>query len=408
MTGTRISGGRWRFIAAVCIAILVGGAIASSRAADLKITLPRRSQPTAVQRLNRDGVQAIRKHDYEKAKTLFYRAYLLDPDDPFTLNNLGYISELEGQAERAQSFYALASQQATDAFIDRASTPAIRGESAETVIRQVASQPMQINHANLEAVRLLSAGRAPEAELVLDSTLKIDPKNVFTLNNLGVAREMDGDFARALECYTAAAQADSGETATVTLSRAWRGKPLRQVASENAKRLRAQIESRERGSVEAQAGRLNLRGVVALNRNDPDAARRYFRQGYALDPGNAFSLNNMGYLSEMDGDPETAQFFYQRAQNARGARAPVGLATRRAAEGMRLFQVADGSDRQVDRKMAQESQARRQSSAPIQLKHRDQTPVVEPSAPPTSEGPNQEQKQEQNKDQNNDREQTPR
>jgi len=64
------------------------------------------------------------KNQYEKAKTLFYKAYVLDPGDPFTLNNLGYIAELEGQQDRAQTFYGLAGDQATDANIDARVRPA--------------------------------------------------------------------------------------------------------------------------------------------------------------------------------------------------------------------------------------------------------------------------------------------
>src|SRR5581483_11127129 len=81
------------------VAIVAASAILGLSAADLagaqsiKITLPRHSQLTPVQRLNRDGVDAVRKHDYGKAEELFYKAYLYDPSDPFTLNNLGYIAE---------------------------------------------------------------------------------------------------------------------------------------------------------------------------------------------------------------------------------------------------------------------------------------------------------------------------
>src|SRR5258706_9350630 len=78
------------------IGTITGWAGYSAHAGDLKIPLPQRSKLTPVQRLNREGVDAIRNHRYEKAKALFYKAYLFDPDDPFTLNNLGYVSELEG------------------------------------------------------------------------------------------------------------------------------------------------------------------------------------------------------------------------------------------------------------------------------------------------------------------------
>jgi hypothetical protein len=65
-----------------------------AHAGDLRIVLPKRSSPTPVQRLNREGVDAVKKNSVDKAKRLFYQAYLLDPDDPFTLNNLGYVAEL--------------------------------------------------------------------------------------------------------------------------------------------------------------------------------------------------------------------------------------------------------------------------------------------------------------------------
>lgn len=110
---------RWLAITLFLAAI----AVRQAHTKDLKITIPERSHPTPVQRLNREGVDAIRKHDYKKAESLFYKAYLLDPDDPFTLNNLGYTSELQGQVDRAQRFYALAGKQATDATIDLASSP---------------------------------------------------------------------------------------------------------------------------------------------------------------------------------------------------------------------------------------------------------------------------------------------
>src|SRR5262249_12360803 len=75
-----------------------------SRAQDWHLPLPKKSDYTPVQQLNRDGVKALQKHDMNKAKTLFYKAYLIDPDDPFTLNNLGYVAELEGELDRAQRY----------------------------------------------------------------------------------------------------------------------------------------------------------------------------------------------------------------------------------------------------------------------------------------------------------------
>ena len=92
-----------------------------------------------------------------KAEQLFYKAYLFDPDDAFTLNNLGYISELQGQIDRAQKFYALSAEQSSEAVIDLASAQRVEGSPMKDAMA-ITDEPLQINHANVEAVRLLVAG----------------------------------------------------------------------------------------------------------------------------------------------------------------------------------------------------------------------------------------------------------
>jgi Flp pilus assembly protein TadD len=171
----------------------------------------------------------------------------------------------------------------------------------------------------------------------------------------------------------------------VTLNRTWRGKPVTQMAAQNAKNLRSRLEVQR--TPEERVAELNIRGVSDINRNDLAAAEQAFRNAYALDPNNVFALNNIGYLSEIEGDRETAQFFYQRAQALGGANATVGLATRRSAEGMKLGQVAGDSDSKVDVKVSQERAALRQHNEPILLRRRDDSVVQEPSAPPANTSP---------------------
>jgi Flp pilus assembly protein TadD len=369
-----------RLLAAGAVAISLGWS-AAGHAGEIKFTLPRRSTLTPVQRLNREGVEAIRKHHYENAETLFYKAYLLDPDDPFTLNNLGYISELQGQVDRAERFYELARQEPTEAVIAQASSPRVQGRSIKDALL-LPDLPMQINHENVEAVRLLSQGRAPEADLLLEKVLKSDPQNAFTLNNLGVAKEMEGESELALRFYDEAAAAHSDATAVVTLDRAWRGKPLTEMAEQNARRLRARLETHS--SLEARLAELNIRGVSAVNRNDLSAADQDFRKAYGLDPNNPFALNNIGYLSEMQGDRETAAFFYDKAEAVAGPKVKVGLATRHSAEGLPLAEVASASDTKVEGKVAEERNALRSQHPPIVLRRRDNSVVEEPSTPPAS------------------------
>jgi len=66
---------------------------------DLRLPLPTKTRATPVQQLNRDGVKELKRGHVKKAKQHFVKAYLLDPDDPFTLNNLGYIAEIEGDVD---------------------------------------------------------------------------------------------------------------------------------------------------------------------------------------------------------------------------------------------------------------------------------------------------------------------
>jgi Flp pilus assembly protein TadD len=367
----------------VLFTVVLGTGLAPrALAGDLRITIPKRSHLTPVQRLNREGVEAVRKNQPNKAKALFYRAYVLDPGDPFTLNNLGYIAELEGQTERAQTFYSLAAGEPTEALVDRASSSKLEGESLQTAINAVHDVPMQINRANVTAVRLLSKDRPWEADPLLQRTLALDPKNGFTLNNLGVTKEAEGDYGQALQYYNAAANSHTDATVVVTMNAAWRGKSISAMAAASAKRLRARMNGMQ--SAEAKAALYNLRGVSALNRNDWREAWENFSQAYNFDPKNAFSLNNQGYIAELSGDLETAQEFYREAQRADGSRAQVGLATRSAAEGIRLYSVANESEADVSTAIEAANQARRRKNLPIQLKRRDGTLVTEPAAPPPS------------------------
>jgi Flp pilus assembly protein TadD len=372
-------------VVAAIMAVAVGWAPRSAWAGDLKLTLPKRSELTVVQRLNRDGVDALRKQQYEKAETLFYKAYLFDPADPFTLNNLGYISELQGQLDRAQKFYSLASEQASDAVIDRTNAKSLEGKPMRAAFGGLNSVPMQVNRMNVEAIQLLSEGRASEADLLLQKALALDPRNTFTLNNLGVASESQGNYEQALTFYMVAADAHSSEPVVVTLNHDWRGKPVSKMAADSARKLRERME--KAATDQAQAALLAVRGVSATNGNDWPAAKQDFLRSYSLDPNSAFSLNNVGYVAEKEGDLETAQFFYARAQKAEHANERVGLATRSSAEGQHLSSVITDSDQKVGGEIIQENQARRRQSGPIELKHRDNTPVVEPTVSPNEPKP---------------------
>jgi Flp pilus assembly protein TadD len=356
----------------------------SALAGDIQIKIPRGSKLTPVQKLNRDGVEAIRKHNYRKAEEIFFKAYLFDPEDAFTLNNLGYISELQGQVDRAQRFYALAAEHSSDATVDLASSRRVQGQPMKTAVA-VTQGPLEVNHANVEAVRLLGQGRAPEADLLLQKVLKLDPENVYTLNNMGVAKEMEGEAQDALTYFDQASRQQFDATAVVTRNQAWRGRQVNEMALQNAKSLRDYLSHEQ--ELPEQVAELNLRGVSAVNRNDLRTANEDFRKAYALDPGNAFTLNNIGFVAELEGDRETAQFFYSQARHVPGASATVGVATRQTAEGQKLSEVAQDSDSRVDAKVTEERDVLRRQPGPVVLRRRDNSIVNESQPVPESSQP---------------------
>ena len=358
-----------------CASILAGPVYSLARASgETVIKIPRRSELTPVQRLNRQGVEAIKKHDYRGAEALFYKAYLYDPADPFTLNNLGYVSELEGDLDRANKFYALAAEQGSNASIDLSNVEHLRGKPMRDALINLQDASMRINRTNIQAMGMLAQNRGFEALALLQQILPLDAHNAFTLNNLGVASEATGNIDNAIRYYRAAAATNSAEPAVVTLDQASRGKSVSEMAAASANRLERRVHNG--GPVEAQAVMLTIRGVFAVNRNNWTSAREDFLRAYSLDPNSAFTLNNRGYVAEKDGDLETAQFYYEKAQKANDAGARVGFATQVSAEGRSLGVVATDSNEKVDNALEVYSQQRRRETGPVEL-----TPRGDSTAP---------------------------
>jgi len=336
----------------------------------LRITIPKRSEATPVQNLNREGVKQIQKHNLAKAERLFYKAYLIDPDDPFTLNNLGYISELQGKIDRAQKYYQLAAaENNSETVIAVASTRSFEGKKLTEVTTSYGNLELRINRGNILAMTLLEQGRSPEAEDVLRDTLKLDPKNPFTLNNLGFTMETQGDLESALHYYNQASITHSQEPVVVSLDPHWRGKPISDVAFNNEQAIRARLAAEQ--TKQDQAARLHVQGVSALNHNEPDKAYDYFRRAYNLDPQSSFSLNNMGFVSEAFGDEETANEFYSAAQRGIDSGSAVSLASHHEMVGTAVGQVAESNSQSSEAELQAQAEMKRRSNAPIVLRRRN-------------------------------------
>ena len=388
---------RSRVVLAVLSSLLLAS-LAHAEEKTLRITIPKRTKPTPVQGFNRDGVKAVEKHDYAKAKKLFYKAYLLDPNDPFTLNNLGYVAELEGDVDRAQRFYELSQEQNSEATVDRSSNDDNKGKTVAAVAGHAHSGGVQMNVMNVEAISLLNKDRVAEADAVLQKALRIDPRNPFTLNNMGYTKEKEGELEAAINYYRSAAEANSNEPVIVTVNKAWRGRAISKVAASNARKVQAALQKED--TMEAQVARLNQRGVSALNRNDRVTARKFFEEAYKLAPEDAFTLNNMGYVAELNGDRESADFYYAKAKQADNHDRHVTLASRREDEGRKLVEVATKNDNKAEASIQAEQELNRRSGkTPVLLERRDHRPVVTPDTNQTNDNRQQQRPRQQN-DQN--------
>ena len=355
----------------------MSAAIAVGRALDgsLKIPIPKRAYSTPTQNLNREGVNELKRGHREKAKKLFYKAYLLDPEDPFTLNNLGYVAELEGDASRALRYYGLAARNHTDAVIDQTSVADLKGKPLDQAFEKVQNSDQQLNQINERTIALIQQGRTFEARNLLRSALPNHPRDPFLLNNLGYVMESVGDLKEAAKYYSAAASLHSTEKVVVTPRLKWQGRPISEVAAANAAAVTAQIA---RGDTpEAATARLNLRGVAALNDNQPQMARQFFLQAYQNDSQNAFTLNNLGYVAELAGDQESAQSYYEAARAGREANQKVTYSTRRDAEGSKIGNLADTNQGDVESTLKAMQESRRRSQRPVELIRRNNGQITQ-------------------------------
>jgi Flp pilus assembly protein TadD len=257
---------------------------------------------------------------------------------------------------------------------------------------------MRVNQLNSQAVRLLNLDRAPEADLVLQQALKFDSGNPFTLNNLGFAKEKEGELEEAIRDYSRAAATGSQEKVVIASHKDWMGKPISEVAAKNADHARDSLAKAT--DVQDRVARLNLQGVSAMNRNDRKTARQDFEQAYKLDPRNAFTINNMGFLAELEGDKETAQSYYRQAQAARRSHNRVAVATRTEAEGRAVGQVAEQSTALLDSSLESDAEAKRRVGGGPVLRTRDNRVVIDkPSNPDTPYTPPDFRRQPQNQNQ---------
>jgi tetratricopeptide (TPR) repeat protein len=85
------------------------------------------------QRYVRRGVRAFNDGDIDKFKEYTRKAYEKSPDDPFVLNNMGYIHEMEGDKEKAFECFKKATEKADGRTVDLSQFKDQEGRSIDEV-----------------------------------------------------------------------------------------------------------------------------------------------------------------------------------------------------------------------------------------------------------------------------------
>jgi tetratricopeptide (TPR) repeat protein len=127
-----------------------------------------------VARLNLRGVSAMNRNDRKAARDSFEQAYKMDPKNSFALNNMGYLAELEGDTETAQSFYEQAQRAERARQKVMVSTrPEVEGQTVGHVAEQSTTLVESAFEAKAEARR---RSGAPPALRTRDNRIIVEPK----------------------------------------------------------------------------------------------------------------------------------------------------------------------------------------------------------------------------------------
>jgi hypothetical protein len=109
------------------------------------------------------------------AKESFEQAYKLDPNNSFAINNMGYLAELQGDKETAQSFYEQAQRaQRARQKVMVSTRPELEGQSVAQVAEQSSTLVETGFAARAEAKR--QSGGAPALK-TRDNRTVVEPKS---------------------------------------------------------------------------------------------------------------------------------------------------------------------------------------------------------------------------------------
>jgi Flp pilus assembly protein TadD len=205
-------------------------------------------------RMNVDAMELLTEHRGSEAVSLLLKALSLDPDNPFTKNNLGVANESIGDYDAALKYYGAAassnSNEAVVVTLDRSWRGKLIREMAaqsatrlEQRMKKIGTIQSNILMLSLRGVSETNHNNWVAARQDFLQAYSLDPSSAFSLNNRGYVAERDGDMETAQFYYAQARKADDSNTriGMATLQSA-EGRKLSTVAADSDRQVDSELE----------------------------------------------------------------------------------------------------------------------------------------------------------------------
>jgi Flp pilus assembly protein TadD len=233
--------------------------------------------PMRVNRMNVEAIELLSQDRNFEADRLLQQALSLEPQNAFTINNLGVANEATGDYDAALKYYDQAAASHSSEPVVVTLKRSWRGkpvsemasDSARELRKRMKNNDSAQARATMLAFRGVSALNRNDWSTAKQDFLeayKLDPDSAFSLNNRGYVAEKDGDLETAQFYYSKARKAEDADARVgLATERSAEGKHLVAVAAESHLKVGGELEQY------SQAARRETGPVELIRRNNSTA-----------------------------------------------------------------------------------------------------------------------------------------